>query len=297
MESAASIGCDCVQVFVKNQQQWSAPPLDPDVVKRWKALRRRLDVRPVIAHATYLINLASPDEALCAKSVEAFTEEIRRCSALRISDVVIHPGSHRGAGLDAGMDRVVRALDGICERTTGSGVRILLETTAGQGHGVGSRFEHLAEIIARAEHKRRLGVCLDTCHVFAAGYDLRTPERYEHVIDELDRYIGLRRVRCIHVNDSKKPLGSKVDRHEHIGRGKIGLRGFRLLVNDVRLAHVPKILETPKGTDARGRDLDKVNLAKLRRLVGSPTRSVCRDDGAVRQRRDRQGALDSLHDT
>jgi len=266
-EAARRVGCDCLQIFVKNQRQWSAPPLTEDDVRRWRRLRRGRDVRPVIAHATYLINLASPDKTMWRRSVDAFAEDVDRCATLGIRDVVLHPGSHRGVGVEVGISQVVRALDRVCERTADSGVRILLETTAGQGHGVGGRFEHLAEIIARAEHPRRIAVCFDTCHVFAAGYELRTPTGYERTLTELGRHVGLSRVRCIHVNDSKRPLGSKVDRHEHIGRGKLGLRAFRLLVNDVRLARVPKILETPKGTDARGRDLDQMNLAKLRRLV------------------------------
>ncbi|MBN1342668.1 MAG: deoxyribonuclease IV [Phycisphaerae bacterium] len=265
--AAESVGCDCVQIFVKNQRQWSAPPIDPEELTRWRRARRRTAVSPVVAHATYLINLASPDKTMWRRSVDAFTEEIHRCAALRIRDVIIHPGSHKGAGLGAGVGQIVRALDEICQATADSGVRILLETTAGSGHGVGSRFEHLAEIIAGARQPRRLGVCLDTCHLFAAGYELRTPEGYERTLSELRRHIGLRRVRCIHVNDSKKGLGANVDRHEHIGMGKLGLRAFRLLVNDDRLARVPKILETPKGQDPRGRDFDKVNLAKLRRLI------------------------------
>ena len=267
LEAAGTLGCDCVQIFVKNQLQWSPAPLNRVRVRRWHEIRRRSGVRPVIAHATYLINLASPDPVMWRRSVKTFTEEIRRCAVLRIRQLVIHPGSHRGAGREAGVTRVARALNQICEKTADSGVRILLETTAGQGHGLGGQFEDLADIIDRAKHPRRLGVCLDTCHLFAAGYELRTPVGYERTIAALDRQVGLSRVACIHVNDAKHRLGSKADRHEHIGQGKLGLRAFRLLVNDARLAGVPKILETPKGRDARGRDLDEVNLARLRRLI------------------------------
>ncbi len=265
--SAEDLGCDCLQVFVKNQQQWSAPPRDPGEIERWRRTWRRSRLRPVVAHATYLINLASPDRDLWRRSVEAFAEEILRCAALRIGELVIHPGSHRGAGIAAGLDRVVEAINRCCERTADTRVRVLLETTSGQGHSVGSRFEELGEILDRVALPRRLGVCLDTCHVFAAGYELRTSDGYAQTLAELARHVGLRRVRCLHVNDSKTPLGSKVDRHEHIGRGKLGLRAFRHLVNDRRLARVPRILETPKGQDARGRDLDRVNLARLRKLV------------------------------
>lgn len=268
LESAISVGCDCVQIFVKSQQQWSASPLDPDKVERWRKTRRQCGVRPVIAHAAYLINLASPDRAMWRKGLNALVDEIRRCQVLGIGDLVLHPGSHRGAGLDKGIRQIVRALDHACEQTQDSGVRILLETMAGQGDGVGSRFEDLSAVIADAKYPRRIAVCFDTCHVFAAGYELRTPEGYAQTMAELRRHIGLRRLRCIHVNDSKRPLGSRVDRHEHIGKGKLGLPAFRLLMNDARLARIPKILETPKGVDSRGRDLDKTNLAKLRRLIG-----------------------------
>ncbi len=268
IKSAVRIRCDCLQVFVKNQQQWSAPPLDPGVVRQWRRLRRENDIEPIVAHATYLLNLATPADDLWRKSIDAFTEEIRRCAVLGIGDIIVHPGSHRGTSVAAGIDRVASAVDEVCSATKGSGVRILLETTAGSGDSVGGRFEHLAAMIERSRSKRRLGVCVDTCHIFAAGYDIREERRYEEVMAELEQHVGLQRVRCIHLNDSKRELGSRVDRHEHIGKGKIGRRGFRHIVNDEHLAHVPKILETPKGEDGRGRNLDKMNLAKLRRLIG-----------------------------
>ncbi len=268
LESAAELGFDCVQIFVKNQQQWSAPPLSEEALARWRDTRRGAGIEPVIAHATYLINLASPERAMWRKSVDAFTTEIKRCAALDVKEIVIHPGSHKGAGREAGIERIVEAVDAVCDETKGSGVRILLENTAGSGDQVGGPIEDLGRIIDRSRHKRRLGVCVDTCHVFAAGYDIRSAEGYENMVTELDRHVGLKRVRCIHLNDAKRELGSHVDRHEHIGKGKIGRAGFRHLVNDTRLAHVPKILETPKGEDGRGRNLDKMNLAKLRRMIG-----------------------------
>jgi deoxyribonuclease-4 len=265
--AAQRVGGDCLQIFVKNQQQWTAPPLDSVDIVRWTEARRATSIRPIVAHATYLFNLASPDDALWHRSVEAFADEIRRCRALGIRDIVVHPGSHRGSGLVAGLGRVVEAIDTVCEATPDANVRILLETTAGQGDSVGHRFEHLGEILHRTRHPHRLGVCLDTCHVFAAGYDLRSPPTYEATMAQFRKHVGMRRLRCIHVNDSKTPLGSNVDRHEHIARGHLGLSAFQLLVNDERLARVPKILETPKGLDDRGREWDRVNLARLRRLI------------------------------
>jgi len=281
LRAAHDLGCDCLQIFVKNQRQWSAPPLDRMEIRRWSRARRRLTVRPIYAHAAYLINLASPDETIWRRSIDAFTDEVRRCELLGIRRLIVHPGSHRGAGPEAGIARIIRAVDEICNQTTGSRVRILLETTAGQGDTLGDRFEQLAEIIARARERNRLGVCLDTCHVFAAGYELRLRRGYDRTLADLDRHVGLRHVRCIHVNDSKGDLGSKIDRHEHIGQGCLGLRAFRLLVNDPRLIGVPKILETPKGTNARGCDFDRLNLARLRRLIAGRSAFRAPDPGAL----------------
>jgi deoxyribonuclease-4 len=264
---AHQIGCDCLQIFVKNQRQWHAPPLHDEQVRLWKRAWRRLPLRPVIAHGAYLINLASPDPRLWAASIDAGREELRRCAILGIRDWVIHPGSHAGAGIGPGIVRVSDALQRLLDDPTTLRVRILLETTAGQGAALGSSFEHLADIIARLARSRRLGVCLDTAHLFAAGYDLASPDGYAATIQQLARLVGLRRVRCLHCNDSKAACGRRVDRHEHIGRGTIGPRAFRRLLNDPRLANVPRILETPKGTDPRGRNYDRINLARLRRLV------------------------------
>jgi deoxyribonuclease-4 len=273
IEAAQKLGCNSLQIFVKNQRQWSARPLGPVEIERWEHSRRRADVWPVFAHATYLINLASPEETIWRQSVDACVEELRRCGLLGIRGLIVHPGSHRGAGLDVGLSRIAHAIDSVCERLPGNPSRIVLETTAGQGNSVGGRFEHLAGIIARTREPQRIGICLDTCHVFAAGYELRTREGYQETMAELNRSVGLQRVCCVHVNDSKGARGSRLDRHEHIGRGRLGLRAFRLLVNDPRLAAVPKILETPKGLDDRGRDLDRLNLARLRRLVGGQGRN------------------------
>ena len=260
-------GCDCLQVFVKNQRQWVAAPLTDEAVREWKRAVRRTGLRPIVAHGTYLINLASPDATNRKRSIDAHIDELTRCEALGIRYLVAHPGSHVGQGEAVGIRGIAGALDCIHQATAGFKVRTLLETTAGQGTNLGYRFEHLAEIIARVGAPERVDVCLDTCHLFAAGYDFRRPDGYQAMMADFDRLLGMRRIKCIHVNDSKQACGSRVDRHEHIGRGTLGTGGFRQILNDPRLAKVPKILETPKGEDDKGRDLDRVNLARLRRLI------------------------------
>jgi len=261
------VGCDCLQIFMKNQRQWRAPPISDEEVRLWRRARRDTQVRPVFAHGTYLVNLASPDRAIWRRSVAACRDELARCERLGIGDLIIHPGAHGGRGVLAGIGRVRAALNELFERTAGARVRVLLETTAGQGNAIGHEFEQLAEIMGGVRNRRRVGVCMDTAHVFAAGYDLRTPDGYAETMERLDRTVDLRRVRCLHLNDSKTACGSRVDRHDHIGRGKIGRRAFRMLLNDERLVSVPRILETPKGEDGRGRSYDKNNLDKLRRLA------------------------------
>lgn len=264
---AGQIGCDCLQIFVKNQRQWHGPPITDQALDQWQRTRRNSPVQPIVAHAAYLINLASPDRQLWRRSLQAFLDELQRCQKLGIGDLVIHPGAHGGSGISAAIQRVAHALDAAHQQLGPPPVRILLETTAGQGSAIGHRLEHLADIVARTRRPARLGLCLDTAHLFAAGYSLADPDGYHCTIDAVARIVGLQRVHCLHLNDSKTPCGSRVDRHEHIGRGKIGLSGFALLLNDPRLAALPRILETPKGKDARGRDYDALNLARLRRLV------------------------------
>ena len=220
--------------------------------------------KTIVAHNCYLINLASPDEIVYSKSLNAMRDEMRRAGRLRIPGLVIHPGAHTGCGEKEGMDRIARSLNLLLEGTRDSRVSILLETTAGQGTCIGYRFEQLAEIIGRIKVRRRIGVCLDTAHIFAAGYDIRTKKAYEQTLREWDRVIGLKRIAVIHVNDSRKPLGSRLDRHEHIGRGMIGLDAFRFIMNDERFAAVPKILETPKEPDPQA---DLKNLSLLRSLI------------------------------
>ena len=264
-ERAQSAGCEAVQIFVKPNRRWAVKPLTEDDVARFKAKGEETGIRPVVGHASYLLNLATPDEALWVKSRDMLVVELERCEALGVPYLVLHPGSHVGAGEEAGLARVARALGEVHAATPGLCARVLLENTAGQGSGLGYRFEHLAWLMEHAPEGERLGVCLDTCHAFAAGYELRTPEGYAATMEEFDSIVGLERLEAFHLNDSKGDLGSRKDRHEHIGQGHIGLEGFRCLLNDPRLAGLPGLLETPKGKEL---DEDKENLAVLRGLVG-----------------------------
>ncbi len=266
--AAATLKCDCVQIFVKNQRQWRAAALTDDQVVRFCEAGRLTGIAPVIAHASYLLNLAAPNEKIREASIAAMVDELERCEALGVASLVFHPGAHLDESMEVGIARIARSLDTVSAATPGYRTRILLETTAGQGTSIGWRFEQLAAIRDRLMAPERVGVCLDTCHLFAAGYDFRTAAGYAAMMDELDRTIGRAQVCGIHVNDSKKPLGSRVDRHEHIGKGTIGKSGFAHFVNDRLWAGVPMILETPKGTDGRGTDFDKVNLKRLRGLMG-----------------------------
>ena len=254
-----------VQVFTKNQQQWVAKPLDPAVIDLWNQTRTKTCVGHAVSHASYLINLATSDEALWKKSIDLFVEEIRRCDLLSIPYMVIHPGAHTGAGEAIGLARVAAALDKAHARLPKAKTITCLESTAGQGSSLGHSFEHLAEIIAKAKQPDRLGVCLDTAHLFAAGYDFRG-RKYAAMIKRLDATIGIDRVKVWHLNDSKKPLGSRVDRHEHIGQGTIGVEGFRPIVRDARWRNIPKILETAKGLSPAKIEWDTINLDVLRAL-------------------------------
>jgi deoxyribonuclease IV len=266
------IHCFEGKLFTKNQQQWRVPPLREEVVAEWVAHRRRLKFRKTVSHDSYLINLASPDPELWRRSVELFIEELRRCAVLGIPYLVTHPGAHAGAGEEEGLKRVAAALDVVhreippAEAGGPGGVITCLEITAGQGSSLGYRLEHLEEIMMRVKNPERLGVCLDTAHLFAAGYDFRG-RKYDQFRKELSMTVGLRRVKVLHLNDSKKDLGSRVDRHDHIGHGKIGREGFKGFVRDPVFANVPKILETPKLKHPSGRDWDEVNLETLRGLM------------------------------
>ena len=266
VELAHEAGCDCVQLFTKNNNQWRAKELTDEDAEKFQQALATTGVMHPIAHDSYLINLASPDDALWTRSVEAFQVELLRAEKLGIGYVVAHPGAYTTSTEEAGIARIVAALDTVHRQTDGIRARALLENTAGQGSNLGWRFEHLAAIIAGAAQGDKLGVCIDTCHTFAAGYPLETRSDYEATIDELDRVVGLARVKAIHANDSKQPLGSRVDRHEHIGRGKLGLEPFRHLLNDPRFADTPMYLETAKEQED-GEEMDVVNLRTLRALV------------------------------
>jgi len=263
---AERLGFDTVQVFTKNQQQWKCKPLEKGSIDEWSSHCRRLKFKKTVSHDSYLINLASADDTLWHKSIDLFIEEVTRCSLLDIPYLVMHPGAHLGTGEEAGLKRVAKALDDVHEAVGPNHVTTCLEITAGQGSSLGYKLEHLAWIIEHVKQPNRLGVCLDTAHLFAAGYDFRG-RKYTKFRKEVDAIVGLKTVKVLHLNDSKKDLGSRVDRHDHIGRGTIGLDGFRPIVRDEAFVDVPKILETPKLKADDGRDWDVVNLETLRSLM------------------------------
>lgn len=269
---AVALGCEAIQIFNKNNNQWRAFPMQDDVIKRYRRTLRTSAIRPVVSHASYLINLATSDDALWRKSLASFEEELERCDRLRVPYLVVHPGSHMGAGEPAGCARVAAALNDIYERR-GFKAITLLEHTAGQGNHIGYRFEHLADIRSKLRNSRKVGVCLDTCHLLAAGYDFRTPDGYVAVLREFDAVVGGKHIKCIHLNDSKTPLGSRVDRHADIGKGLIGRRGFQSFLTDPRFADTPGLIETP--TDGTGKD-EKRNLRALRRLAASTPQNLSR---------------------
>lgn len=261
-------GCSAVQLFLKSQVQWAGRPLHEEEVAEFRRqAAAATGIRAVFAHASYLVNLAAPDDAEWLRSLGAFADELERAERLGLPFVVIHPGSHKGAGPARGVARVSRALDELTARTAGYRVRIALENTAGGGGLVGATAEQLGEILRRARRPERLGVCIDTCHLFAAGQDVRTPAGLAAALARFDRAVGLDRVLAVHLNDARAGLGSGLDRHEHIGRGGIGLRAFRHLLGHPRLRAVPMVLETPKEGD-----WDRRNLATLRRLRGASPR-------------------------
>jgi deoxyribonuclease-4 len=264
--AAQAQGCGTVQLFTKSSNQWDAKELTDADVELFRKTLRQSGLRCPTAHDSYLINLASPDDVLYRRSIEAFAIEVQRAERLGLSYLVTHPGAHIDSGEEAGLSRIAAALDEIHARFPGYKLQVLLETTAGQGSTLGHRFEHLKRILEVVKEPDRLGVCLDTCHVFAAGYALWPESEYRATMRVFDKLIGLPRLRVFHVNDSLKPLGSRVDRHAHIGRGHLGLEPFRLLVNDRRFRSRPMILETPK-EEGDENDMDAVNLRVLRGLV------------------------------
>ena len=263
-ERGIKAGCGVIQIFTQNANQWRGRmPTETDA-RMFREARAESGINAVLSHDIYLINLAAAPGEVREKSLAAFHEEMARCARLGIDRIVMHPGAHLGDGTERGIERIIGALDRLLDATPEFSGKILLETTAGQGTSLGHRFEQLAAIISGCRSANRLGVCFDTCHAFAAGYDLSTTDGYAATFTEFDRILGLDRLLAFHLNDSKKGLGCRVDRHEHIGLGAIGLTGFQLLMNDPRFATTPKILETPKGDDGA---MDRVNLGILRGLT------------------------------
>ncbi|MEE9443334.1 MAG: deoxyribonuclease IV [candidate division Zixibacteria bacterium] len=255
--------CDAIQIFTKSSNQWKAKPLTDDDIEKFYEAQQETGVKVVCAHDSYLINLASPDDTLFEKSSNGFAEEMKRCDMLGIENLVMHPGSHVGSGEEVGLKRIADAFNKIMNTDLNGKVTICLETTAGQGTNLGYTFEQLARIIDLTENKDRIGLCLDTCHIFAAGYPFSTEKDYKASIKDFDNIIGLDRLKIIHFNDSKKDFGAKVDRHEHIGKGFIGKEPFGFFLNDRRLKKVPMILETPK--ESAKEDIE--NLKILRSLI------------------------------
>ena len=259
-------GCDCVQLFTKNNNQWRAKPITDEDVEKFSNRLRELKIRHPLSHSSYLINLAAPDNELWKKSIDAFVVELQRAGKLGIPYVVLHPGAFTTSSESAGLKRIIRALNEVHKQVPEGVSSCLLETTAGQGSCLGHLFEHLATIIDGVKNPDRLGICFDTCHVFAAGYAMELEKEYKATMRALNKTVGVKQIKAFHLNDSKRELGSRVDRHEHIGRGMMGLEPFRHLLNDRRFRRVPMYLETPKGEED-GQPLDVINLTTLRDLV------------------------------
>jgi len=259
-----SIGCEAIQIFTKNQRRWAEPKIPPEEVVAFKQLQAETGIHPIVSHDAYLINLSSPDDDLWQRSVDSLIRELERCEALDLPYMNMHPGSHKGSGEEAGLRRIAQGLDALHRATPGYQVMTLLETTAGQGDDLGYTFGQLARIMEMVAQPERMGVCFDTCHAFAAGYELRTREGYEATFAELEELIGLQRLKAFHLNGSQGRLGSKLDRHTHINEGELGLESFRLLLNDPRFQEHPMLLETPKGEKM---EEDIMNLAILRSLL------------------------------
>jgi deoxyribonuclease IV len=258
------VDCAAIQIFTKSSRQWASSPYTKEEIEAFAQNRKETGIKTVIAHDSYLLNLGSPDNVLRKKSVLAFIDEIERCETLGILNLVAHPGAHVGAGEEEGIRTIARSLDEVHKACPGYKVKVTLEITAGQGSCLGYRFEQISRIFDATSENDRLRVCFDTEHAFAAGYDIRTKEGYERTFTEFDETLGLDRLAAFHLNDSKKELNSRVDRHEHIGKGCIGLEGFRLLLNDSRFWGLPMCLETPKGPDLAE---DRENLTRLRSLL------------------------------
>lgn len=263
-DRADEIGASAVAFFSKNNNRWAASPLGEEECATFRE-RRRASGAPLMIHAAYLINLAATDEGILERSIAGLEDELRRAAKLGAESLVIHPGAHMGAGVTKGIDRIARALDEVHRRLPELGTKTLLETSAGQGSSLCCTFEEIGRILRLVDDPSRVGVCVDTCHIFAAGYDFSTPGGWSAIVDEMAEQIGLDRVEAFHLNDSKRELGSRVDRHEHIGEGKIGLDPFGQILNDSRFREIPKVIETPKTVPVES---DLENLRRLRSLTG-----------------------------
>jgi len=264
MERATRLGCTAAQVFVKNASQWRGREVGEEEAAAFREAHAASPVGPLVAHASYLINLCTLDPALLEKSREALVDELERCARLGVQGLVLHPGAHLGAGEEAGIDGIAASIDAALGALPGIPTRLLLENTAGQGSCLGYRLEHLEAIRERVAEPERVGICLDTCHAFAAGYPLHEPAGYEELMAEIEERIGFDALGCLHLNDSLRPFNSRRDRHAHIGEGEIGLDAFARLLQDPRLARIPMVIETETGDDLEGHRRD---LETLRGLV------------------------------
>lgn len=264
IDRAVAADCGSLQIFTRSANQWRSKELTERECQQFREACEHSGLHEVVSHDSYLINLAAPPGETREKSIAAFADEMETCARIGISKIVMHPGSYTNDTPEAGLRRIVEAFDQLFETAVNYSGYILLETTAGQGTNLGRTFEELQVIINASRYPERFGVCFDTCHTYAAGYDTATPEGYAAVMEQFDALLGIERLQCFHMNDSKKGLGSRVDRHEHIGQGTLGLEPFRFIMNDPRFTKIPKIIETPKGdTD----EMDQVNMALLRSLV------------------------------
>lgn len=260
---AQCLGCNTMQIFSRDPRQWRKLRLSPEDFGEFKRRRKKSNISPVFVHIPYLVNLASPYSILYKASIKAYIEDMKEAENLGAEYIVTHMGSHKKSGEKRGLRRITSALNKILDKTKKSKVSILLENTAGSGSWLGYKFQHQRKIIDGIEQKNRIGICFDTCHAYVAGYDIATSGGYKDTIDQLDKIVGINRLKLIHLNDTKNKLSSRHDRHEHIGRGKIGLAGFRRIFKDARLRNVPFILETPKDTD----DEDRMNLSVVKKLA------------------------------
>jgi deoxyribonuclease-4 len=293
LDRGAQAGCQAVQLFTRSSRQWASRPMENEQAGIFKKLKKSHEIVSTLSHASYLINMASPDSELQRKSAAALADELDNCDQLGIPYLIIHPGAHMGSGVEEAFKRIATLINKIFRKRPADGAKILLETTAGMGTSIGHRFEHLREILAQLEAPERVAVCVDTCHLFAAGYDISTRKGYMQVMENLDDVVGLDKVRAFHLNDSKKGLGCRLDRHEHIGLGALGVTAFWSLLNDPRFDDVPMVLETPKGKDLVE---DVTNLALLRAQIGSrrpvtgPTVSVPASKAAIRSGKTKKGS-------